>query len=347
MSTSFRSERISRHQSRRTSFSIILQLVLIFIFVSAAFLFFFVKWTWGLEITPKSYTIDKGSSMLSLNSKLKWDISDWRYSLWVKYFAPENVNLKVGKYEATRGTTVETFFTKTLTTPIHSDIEIMILPWWNMYDIDKYLVEKDIIKTWEFLRVASDRFLEYQKRFNFLEWVDSLEWFLFPDTYRITKDATANEVILKLLWGFENKIGESYNKLGKNAYKKLILASIVEREERIDVNQPIVAGILEKRVLEGMPMWADATVCVWYGKTQKECTPAFVATVIGERNPYNTRSSQWYPPTPIANVPLAAWNAAIKPEVSPYYYYLHDNDGNIRYWRTNEEHVANKRKYLN
>ena len=49
-------------------------------------------------------------------------------------------------------------------------------------------------------------------------------------------------------------MGESYKKLGEGAYRKLILASIVEREERDDTNQPVVAGILEKRVSEGIAM---------------------------------------------------------------------------------------------
>jgi UPF0755 protein len=310
------------------------------------FLYFLVQSTGNIEITPKDYIIDKWASMLSLNTKLKWWVASWRYSLWVKYFAPEDITLMAGEYEAVRGTTVETFFTESIARPVHTDITITILPGWNMYDIDNYLVEKNIAKTGEFLRVASDRFTEYQAKYDWLTGVDSLEGFLYPDTYRVVKSASAHDVILKLLGGFENKIGESYRTQGKDAYQKLILASIVEREERNDANQPIVAGILEKRVREGMPMWADATVCVGYGKTQKECTPSFVATVIGERNPYNTRSTQGYPPTPIASVPLPAWNAAIQPEQTAYYYYLHDSDGIIHYGRTNDEHVANKRKYL-
>jgi cell division protein YceG involved in septum cleavage len=93
-------------------------------------------------------------------------------------------------------------------------------------------------------------------------------------------------------------------------------------------------------------MGADATVCIGYAKTQKQCTPAFVATVIQDANPYNTRRTQGYPPTPIANVPLPAWNAATQPESSPYYYYLHGSDGTIHYGRTNQEHAVNKIKYL-
>lgn len=79
-----------------------------------------------------------------------------------------------------------------------------------MYDIDTYLAEKNIAKYGEFLRVGSDRFSEYQSQYDFLTGVDSLEGFLYPDTYRIRKDATAHEVILKLLGGFENRLGESY-----------------------------------------------------------------------------------------------------------------------------------------
>jgi len=71
-----------------------------------------------------------------------------------------------------------------------------------------------------------------------------------------------------------------------------------------------------------------------------------VASVIYENNPYNTRSKKGYPPTPISNVPLSAWNAAIKPESSSYYYYLHGSDGQIHYGKTNDEHVINKQKYL-
>ena len=58
-----------------------------------------------------------------------------------------------------------------------------------MYDIDAYLVEKNISTTGEFLRVASDRFSEYQAQYDFLVGRDSLEGFLYPDTYRIVKNA--------------------------------------------------------------------------------------------------------------------------------------------------------------
>ena len=74
-----------------------------------------------------------------------------------------------GEYSASRGTTIEEFFTETIAKPVHTDLTIMILPGWNMYDIDAYLTEKNIIATGDLLRVANDRFSEYQKQFSFLE----------------------------------------------------------------------------------------------------------------------------------------------------------------------------------
>ena len=150
-----------------------------------------------------------------------------------------------------------------------------------------------------------------------------------------------------MLREFDRKIGIQYKTLdSKKAYETLILASIVEREERSDINQPIVAGILAKRVAEWIAMWADATVCYGYAKTQKQCTPRFIGTIITDKNPYNTRNKQGYTPTPIANITLSTWDAALHPESSPYYYYLHGSDGQIHYGRTNDEHNTNRQKYL-
>ena len=108
-----------------------------------------------------------------------------------------------------------------------------------------------------------------------------------------------------------------------------------------------MAGILAKRVREGIAMGADATVCYGFQKTFSECTPSFIASVINDHsNIYNTRKTLGYPPTPISAISVSAWNAALNPENSAYYYYLHDNDGVIHYAKTNAAHTANVQKYL-
>lgn len=345
--SSFSSKRVSSRMDHRDksirTFRFFAISVILFIF----FMSYQVWNTWSVIIPAHKYTIEKWYTVSVLSDKLGFGVASWRYTLWLRFFGPKNISIKSGTYETTLPISISDFLTKTLTKPLYIDETVTILPGWSSYDIDAYLANKWIGKVGDFLDTSRINFTQYQADFPFLVGVTSLEWFLYPDTYRIRPEWTADDVIRVMLKEFSKKIGESYKTLDtKKAYEALILASIVEREERNDTNQPIVAGILSKRVKEWIAMWADATVCYGYAKTQKQCTPNFIATIIHDNNPYNTRTKQGYPPTPISNVPVSAWNAAIKPESSPYYYYLHGSDGQIHYGRTNEEHITNKQKYL-
>lgn len=312
----------------------------IFLYQSIASVGSILVWSW-------SYTLDKWATIYTLPETLNITLSPWRYKLWVKYFAPKIVNLQAWGYRIEKESTLMSVFSTILAKPLFTDLTITILPGWNSYDIDDYLYRKNIIQDpGDFILVLHDGFRDYQKDFPFLKGATSIEWFLYPETYRIPKNADANIVIRKLLSTFWSRIGDSYGKLWESAYMDLILASIVEREERVSSEKPIVAGILSKRITEWIPMGADATVCRWYEKTQKECTPEFIGSVIAIKHPYNTRNKQGYPPTPIANISLDTWSAVLGKVTSPYYYYLHDNEGNIHYAKTLSEHNENKRKYI-
>ena len=302
----------------------------------------------GNIVTPAgNYTLDRWVTLSNLPESLELSVADWRYKLWLKYLAPEIKNLQAGGYKLESDMTLREVFATTLQKPVYTDLTITILPGWNSYDIDDYLYRKDIIEDpGDFLLTLRDNFSKYQAEYPFLEWVPSLEGFLYPDTYRVSQYADADEVIRKMLDTFGDRIGSSYRELGELWYRELILASIVEREERISSEKPIVADILSKRVNEWIPMGADATVCYGYAKTQKQCTPSFIGEVIAIKHPYNTRNKQWYPPTPISNLSLDTWEAVLEKEPSPYYYYLHDSVWNIHYGKTLEEHNRNKRTYL-
>lgn len=345
--SSFSSTRVSSRMDHRDKAVRTLRFLTTIGIVLIVCMSYFVWNVWSIVLPTHKYTIEKWYTTSVLSDKLGFGIASWRYALWLRFFGPRNMEIRTGTYETTTPTTISDFLTKTLTKPLYVDQTVTILPGWNSYDIDAYLANKWIGKVGDFIDTSRINFSQYQADFLFLAWVTSLEWFLYPDTYRIRPEWTADDVIRVMLKEFSKKIGDSYKTLDtKKAYETLILASIVEREERNDVNQPIVAGILSKRVKEGITMWADATVCYGYAKTQKQCTPSFIGSIIHEKNAYNTRTKQGYPPTPISNVPLSAWNAAFKPQSSPYYYYLHGSDGEIHYGRTNDEHIANKQKYL-
>lgn len=308
---------------------------------------FWVSAVWSLLISPGTYTLDRWVTFTDLPKVFDMDITLWRYKLWVKYRAPKISNLQAWGYRVDRPMMLRDIFSTVLQKPIYTDLTITILPWWNSYDIDEYLYTKGIIShPGDFLLTLRENFSSYRQTYTFLDGVSSVEGFLVPDTYRISKNADADAVIRKMLDAFESRIAPTYRSLGDSGYTMMILASIVEREERNPSIKPIVAGILDKRVREWIPMWADATVCFGYAKTQKQCTPSFISDVIGLKHPYNTRNKQGYPPTPISTFSLDTWESVLGKKDSPYYYYLHDSQGVIHYARTLEEHAENKRKYL-
>lgn len=85
-----------------------------------------------------------------------------------------------------------------------------------------------------------------------------------PDTYRITGSASVKDVVGKMLQNFDRRIYQPFLKTGKPLeafYDVLTLASIVQEEEKSASNVPTVAGILKKRLREGMKIGADVTVC--------------------------------------------------------------------------------------
>jgi UPF0755 protein len=170
---------------------------------------------------------------------------------------------------------------------------------------------------------------------------------LLPDTYRIKPDALIDDIIRTFLRVFDEKIYTPYSFSSLEVfYETLIFASIVEKEEKNSINKPIVAGILKKRYREKIAIGADATVCYAYRLSMIECTTAFINDHIYKQTDYNTRNSLILPPTPIANPSAETFLATMNSEPSPYYYYLHDNQGEIHYGRSLEEHNLNRVQYL-
>jgi UPF0755 protein len=153
-------------------------------------------------------------------------------------------------------------------------------------------------------------------------------------------------MILRMLDNFDTKLDSELRseiaKRGYSIHQIVTMASLIEKESRKDEEKPIIAGILWKRLEEGMILGVDATVRFALNKWTAPLTVADLNT----DSPYNTRKKGGLPPGPISNFSLSSLRAAIMPEASEYYYYLHGNDGQIRYGRTNEEHNENKRNYL-
>lgn len=179
------------------------------------------------------------------------------------------------------------------------------------------------------------------------------EGYMFPDTYLVSKEASAGAVAEKLRDTFNAKVSKSLlikglkNNLTQN--QVVILASLIEREAKTPEERPIIAGILLNRLKAGIALQVDATVqyAKGYNAANKTWWPGVTTDDYRSvKSPYNTYLNPGLPPGPICNPGLDSISAAAQPADTDYFYYVHDSKGKIHYAKTGAEHEANIQKYL-
>lgn len=171
------------------------------------------------------------------------------------------------------------------------------------------------------------------------------EGYLFPDTYFISPNTTAEEFIELLQTTFEEKLLQFTEAIAASPFTKeevIILASIIEREANDEESMHLVSGILQNRLEIGMPLQVDAAFDYLLGKESSELT----AEDLELDSPYNTYLYRGLPPTPISNPGLASIRAVLEPTETEFMYYLTADDGTFYYAETFDEHKLNKEKYL-
>ena len=174
-----------------------------------------------------------------------------------------------------------------------------------------------------------------------------LEGYLFPETYAVSPTEYHPKFFLERMLGtFRARVISPYAReieQGDHSLRELvIMASLIEEEAARDDERTMIAGILWKRLDAGIVLGVDATTRYELRKQREPLTKADLEA----RTPYNTRRQRGLPPSPIANPGERSLVAALRPQSSRYWYYLHGADGVIRYAETDAEHIANKRKYL-
>ncbi len=168
------------------------------------------------------------------------------------------------------------------------------------------------------------------------------EGYLFPETYHLSPDMTAVDVIALLERTFTERMPPVSPERGRTEAEIVTMASILEREGNSSENMGLIAGILWKRLDIGMPLQVDASLEYGRGLGSSELSIADLE----QDSPYNTYTRRGLPPTPISNPGTVALAAALEPTPSPYLYYLTGTDGTFHYAETFDEHRENKAKYL-
>jgi UPF0755 protein len=172
--------------------------------------------------------------------------------------------------------------------------------------------------------------------------VTSLEGLLFPDTYGIEPDDTAEGVVQDMLNQLEIVLSRyelSTAPRGLSPYQLLIVASMIEREAKVAGDRPKIAAVIYNRLAAGKRLEIDATVEYAVGHAK------LTAKDLRSSSPYNTYTRAGLPPTPIAAPGEAAIQAALKPADGDWIYYvLATEEGEHAFTNSYEEFLDLKAK---
>jgi UPF0755 protein len=191
----------------------------------------------------------------------------------------------------------------------------------SIREVDAILASLNILPAGALLTFAKDQ---------------KLEGHLYPDTYSFMEHSIPEDVVAAFLKNFDAKAAPILNKEKNNFEQNLILASLIQKEVSDQKDARIVAGILKKRLVAGVALNVDATIC--YIKKEKgipNCYPLVPADFKID-SAYNTYLYKGLPPGPMLN-----------PISSPYWFYLSDpKTGKTIFAKTLEEQNANRSRYL-
>jgi len=229
--------------------------------------------------------------------------------------------------------------------------KITIPEGWTSHQIADYLEEEEI--------TAASNFIEAVKSRDIIEGfglkVQSLEGFLYPDTYLFQKDYPSEKIVSVMVENFFKRlevINPDFRDLdSKVIVDTVILASIVEREYRDPGEAPLMAGVFYNRLKHKtpIPLGSCATIVYIITDIQQKDHPEFILySDLKIESPYNTYMNSGLPPGPISNPGEVALKAAFFPEESNYLYFLLKNaeSGQHEFTRSLSEHNAAYNLYI-
>jgi UPF0755 protein len=173
---------------------------------------------------------------------------------------------------------------------------------------------------------------------------DSLEGYLFPDTYplprQVDADALVGLMVTRFARVFDDELRGRAASRGLSIRQAVTLASLVEKETAHPDERPIVAAVYHNRLRRGMPLQCDPTVIYalmragrWTGNLRR--------ADLQFDSPYNTYRYAGLPPGPIASPGAASLEAAVAPADVSYLYFVSRNDGTHAFATTLAEHNRN------
>ena len=223
----------------------------------------------------------------------------------------------------------------------------------NIYEMAEQLDKKGLIDQESFLKWAKDQ--DFSKKLLGKK-LYTLEGYLFPETYKITKYTGAKKLITVMVNRFL-EVFETVRSLETDLARKfkngqsmtreevVILASIIEKETGAEHERTLISSVFHNRLVKNMRLETDPTILYGILDETQKASKNIRKKDIRRKNDYNTYTFRGLPKGPIANPGKEALIAALRPESSDFFFFVSRNDGTHFFSKTYAEHVKAVRRY--
>ena len=219
-------------------------------------------------------------------------------------------------------------------------LRVTIPEGYTLRQIADTLGAKGVCSASEFYRLATDQAFIAGLQSDFALPRNTLEGYLFPDTYTFKSNTTPAAALQAMLTNFGAHFARPYQQEisagGRALHNVVTIASLIEREARVDADRARIAGVIDNRLKRNMRLEIDATVLYALGRHKSRV----LYKDLRVNSPYNTYRHAGLPPGPIASPGLPCLLAALNPESNPFLYYVARPDGSHIFTRTPAEHQA-------
>ncbi len=233
-----------------------------------------------------------------------------------------------------------------------SKISFVITEGMRILDIEAVLDEAGLVSKDEFEKLLAEG--GYEKDYDFLSTVSQdaidagnrYEGFLFPATYEVTPGTSGDEIIRMMLDRFDEAYTDEMkaraDELGLTTSEVVTVASIIEKEAKLESDRPLVSSVIYNRLEEGMTLGMCSTVNYLLNKYDS-LTYKDTAT----ESPYNTYINYGLPAGPICSPGDSALQAALYPADTDYLYFVLSTkgDGSNAFSSDYEQFLTDKEAY--
>ncbi len=290
------------------------------------------------------FTVPKGASTKRIATLLKENeliASEYGFKELSKDLGADG-KMKAGDYMLSPSMNAETIIDKLQSGKVYVEtVKVTIPEGYELKQIITRLVEAGLGDEAVFNQLVSEKY-DY-KFLNDIEASPSyLEGFLFPATYEFKKGSSEKQVIDRLLTQFNSIFKDEYYlkayELDMSINEIMTLASIIEREAKLDEERALISSVFHNRLDKGRLLQSCATIQYALGERKQR----LLNVDLEIESPYNTYKYKGLPPGPIASPGEKSIIAALYPEDSSYLYFrtTSKNDGSHHFSNTFEEHVA-------